>query len=244
MVTSYAESARSCDHNAIFKLTYLYVTQEYRRTVDADAGFFANTRFVNNENAVFAGYYFRAYDDWYGGRQERVPPAWRVAFRSADERAVSGSGNLLLGINAHVNRDLPLVLAKLGLHNDDRSTRKPDHDKVNIILNRIQGAILAEAARRFDPTIFNPSDPTGLSGTAFFQLLQSWREAAWRNAERLAAARTDTERRLVEQTIEDAALAQAQLIRAQAAYVPPLTSAEARDAHCRQHVDDPVPSWR
>ena len=127
------------------------MTEEYARTVDADSAFFADTRFVNNEDAVFAGYYFRAYDDWYGGHPEAVPPAWQAAFRAADRRTVSASGDLLLGINAHVNRDLPFVLAALGLFNADGSSRKPDHDQVNIILNRVQDAILREIARRFEP---------------------------------------------------------------------------------------------
>ena len=100
--------ASSCDHNAIFSLTYLRVTEEYRRTVEAP--FFDDTPFVNHEDTVFARYYFAAFDAWTGGRTAEVPPAWRVAFDAAQSRAVSATGDLLLGINAHVQRDLPLVL--------------------------------------------------------------------------------------------------------------------------------------
>jgi uncharacterized protein DUF5995 len=55
MVNAYADTATQCDHNAIFQLAYLYVTEEYARTVEADPTFFADTAFVNNEDAVFAG---------------------------------------------------------------------------------------------------------------------------------------------------------------------------------------------
>src|SRR5512133_3519610 len=73
--------ASSCDHNAIFSLTYLRVTQEYRRTIDEP--FFDDTSFVNYEDTLFAHYYFSAYDSWAGGRTEDVPPAWRIAFDAA-----------------------------------------------------------------------------------------------------------------------------------------------------------------
>ena len=82
-----------------------------------------------------------------------MPQAWAVAFRAADQRAVSAAGNLALGINAHVQRDLPFVLAAIGLVKPDGSSRKPDHDAVNIFLNRVADDLYPEIARRFDPTI-------------------------------------------------------------------------------------------
>ena len=54
-----------------------------------------------------------------------VPRAWAIAFGAADERAMSAAGNLALGINAHVQRDLPFVLAAIGLVKPDGSSRKP-----------------------------------------------------------------------------------------------------------------------
>ena len=97
--------ARACDHDAIFSLTYLRTTEEYRRTIE-DPAFFEDTRFVNHEDAVFARYYFQAYDNWSAGRRSAVPRAWAIAFAAADARAVSAAGNIALGINAHVQRDL------------------------------------------------------------------------------------------------------------------------------------------
>jgi hypothetical protein len=100
--------ASSCDHNVIFSLTYLRVTEAYRQTIDAP--FFDNTSFVNYEDTVFAHYYFAAYDAWAAGQIGQVPPAWRIAFDAAASHAAPASGDLLLGINAHVQRDLPFVL--------------------------------------------------------------------------------------------------------------------------------------
>ena len=229
--------ASSCQHNAIFALIYLRVTEEYRSTVEGP--FFDDTRFVNYEDTLFAHYYFAAFDAWAAGRIEQVPPAWRVAFDAARARAVSAIGDLLLGINAHVQRDLPLVLYAAGIVRPDGTSRKPDHDRVNIILNRVQDDILAEIARRFDPTVDDTNLPTVLDDVALFQLLAGWREKAWRNAELLAAAPTPAARELVVAAIERDAALEARAIVASTGYLPLLGGGAARGAFCAVHHDDP-----
>jgi hypothetical protein len=225
--------ASSCDHDAIFAVTYLRVTEEYRRTIESP--FFDDTPFVNHEDAVFAAYYFNAYDTWAAGREADVPPAWRVAFGAARDRSVSATGNLLLGINAHVMRDLPFVLYSLGLVGPDGASRKPDHDRVNQVLNRVIDDLIAEIARRFDPTMDDTNLPTTLDEFTLFQLLAGWREAAWRQAELLALAPTAESRQRVAQGIEASAASQARLIRAATSYPPLFGGASRRDAYCAAH---------
>jgi Family of unknown function (DUF5995) len=230
--------AKKCNHDVMFSFLYLRTTQEYRRAVE-DPHFFSDNRFVNHEDAVFAKYYFRAYDNWHAGRKRKVPRAWRIAFRAADKKSVSGGGNILLGMNAHINRDLPFVLAGIGMTKPDGTSRKPDHDKVNRILNRVAEPALDEAARRFDPSIDDASiDGTTLDETALLQLVVSWREKAWRNAEQLVAAETARQRARVAERIEDGAAAEALMIRSANAYSPPLSSSARRDAYCARHWDD------
>lgn len=229
--------AKRCDHDAVFALTYLRTTEEYRRAI-SNPGFFNDTAFVNHEDVVFADYYFRAYDAWHRGRGV-VPPAWKIAFEAAEDNAVSGSGNLLLGISAHINRDLPFVFAEIGMVAPDGSSRKRDHDQVNRILVDVIDQVIPEAARRFDPTVDDSNIPgTGLDETATFQLVALWREEAWRNAERLVAARTPGEQALVARLIEDSAALKARLLVEQSAYRWPLSSSAARDTWCAQHWDD------
>lgn len=229
--------ASSCDHNAIFALTYLRVTQEYRRTVDSPT-FFDDTPFVNHEDRVFADYYFAAYDAWQAGDRAQVPPAWRIAFDAARNRSVSAYGDLLLGINAHVERDLPFVLYSLGLVKPDGTSRKPDHDRVNEILNRVTDDVIAEIARRFDPTIDDANLPTTIDDFGLFQLIVSWREEAWRNAELLALAPTPAAREAVGRAIETNAAAQGNEILAAASYLPFSGGSSARDAYCAIHWAD------
>jgi hypothetical protein len=234
MTRRFQPLASSCDHNAIFALTYLRVTEEYRRTVESPT-FFDDTPFVNHEDAVFANYYFAAYDAWQDGERSEVPQAWRIALDAARDRSVSAYGDLLLGINAHVQRDLPFVVYSLGMVKPNGASRKPDHDRVNQILNRVTDDLIAEIARRFDPTIEDANLPGPFDDFGVFQLLVSWREAAWRNAELLALAPTSQARELVAQRIEADAAAQATAIRLAAAYLPFSGGNAARDAYCATH---------
>ncbi len=110
----------SCSHDAIFDLAYLRTTQEYRRTIE-DPDFFEDAEFVNHEDVVFAGYCFTAFDDWHKGDGINTPPAWRIAFQAAANREMPASGNLAVGVNAHIQRDLPFVLADIGLVKPDGS---------------------------------------------------------------------------------------------------------------------------
>ncbi len=231
MERQFGQLARSCDHNAVFALSYLRTTEEYRRAA-TEPGFFADTPFVNHEDAVFASYYFDAFDAWESGERAQTPEAWRIALDAAADRQVSGSGNLMLGINAHVNRDLPFVLAAIGLVKPDGSSRKSDHDKVNVFLNRVTEPLLAEEAARFDPGMDDAATPYGLSYTALMQLLVSWRETAWRHAELLAEAPDRSTRDRVAAEIEAYAATTARVLRAQYAYPLVGDGAGSRDAYC------------
>ncbi len=68
---------------------------------------------------------------------------------------------MLLGINAHVQNDMPFVLAHLGLREPDGTSRKPDHDVANGALNRGYEEVVEEVKLRFDELI-GLSNPAGL----------------------------------------------------------------------------------
>ena len=225
--------ADACDHNAVFALSYLRTTQVYKEAA-TEPGFFDDPYFVNHEDAVFARYYFDAYDAWADSSSAtRTPGAWKVAFDAARGRRVSGNGNLFLGMNAHVNRDLPFVLAAIGLVAPDGSSRKPDHDQVNVFLNRVIDPLLREAAARFDPAMDDASAvPLALGYTSTFQMLAAWREGAWRNAEALVNAPTAAVRAVVAASIESNATAMASTIKTATSYLWPLQTSASRDAYC------------
>jgi hypothetical protein len=204
-------------------------------------GYYEDVPFANHQDAVFAKYYTDAFHDWRLGRRARVPAAWLIAFDAAHEKRVTGYGDLLLGMNAHINRDLPFVLAAVGLVAPDGSSRKRDYDAVEDFLLRSTGPMLAEAAARLDPTLDDASEPTGAVQTVLFQMITLWRENAWRNAELLVSAPTPEARAVVAAKIEGDARRLARTLRATHAYLPPLTTTTARDRHCSGHHDAPAP---
>ena len=230
----------ACDHNAVFALAYLRTTQTYKWARD-QSGFFADTPWVNHEDAVFAKYYFAAYDNWAGGARGQVPQAWLIAFDAAAARQVNGSGDLLLGMNAHVNRDLPITLAAVGMATPEGQSRKPDHDKVDQFLNTVLQPLLEELAARFDSSIIHIETPYGVGYTGLFQTLAVWREQAWRNAQLLANATTPAARALALQEIETSAATQALAIKTANSYVPPVTQSSTRDTYCAAHNGDSPP---
>jgi hypothetical protein len=191
---------------------------------------------------VFARYYTDAFHHWRQGRRHKVPEAWLIAFDAASRRSMTGAGDLLLGMSAHINRDLPFVLAGVGLVAPDGSSRKWDFDQVERWLSQAVRPMLDEAAQRFDPTMDDTDEPTGLLDTTLFQLVAVWRESAWRNAELLVSAPTARARALVAAKIENDAVLAARLIRTTAAYRAPLSSPDARAAHCQAHHRDTAPT--
>lgn len=238
------ELLSQCSHNSVFSLAYLRITQGYdwsRATTDPDGTpYYDNVRGMNYVVEVFARAYLGAFQQWSADPlSPSVPLSWKIAFDAAKDKRVTGTGDLLLGINAHINRDLAFVMAAAGLVNADGTSRKPDYDKVNELLFRLIRALNAELGQRLDPSI--GTDQNGLSDPATFQLIVGWREQAWRNAEALVKANSDSERALVARRIEDNATAQAALILASNSYVPLLTSTTSRDNHCAGHRYDPAP---
>lgn len=192
-----------CDFKAVFATTYLELTKVLREAVAADPGFFRWPRFFFREDALFGNVYFRTVRAWEQRRLEKVPPAWEIAFETAESGEVSGAVDMLLGINAHVQNDMPFVLAQLGLRDRQGRSRKPDHDKANGNLSTGYEPVVKAVGARYDASISltNPSwlitdDIVGL------ELVRQWREQVWRNAERLVNAKNDAERAEVARDIQ------------------------------------------
>ena len=224
----------ACDHRGLFALAYLETTKEYQRA-SLEPGFFRDPGFLNHEDVIFAKLYFDAYDDWQAGRLEKVPPAWRLSFSASSMKRVTTMGDVLLGVSAHINRDLPIVLATIGLTNTATGdSRKPDHDKVNAFLARVQLDPAVQAA--WDPT-FASGIPGTPASSVTLALIQTWREAAWRWAERLVAARTPAEEADVLLQIEVYAYQVGLTLQTTHSYLAPLQTSATRDSYCAQHND-------
>ena len=235
----FESNAKSCSHNAPFSMAYLRMTQTYGWSRDMD-GYYQDVPFANHQDATFAKYYIDAFRNWQSGNRAAVPQSWLIAFDAAQGRKLSGAGDLLIGMNAHINRDLPFVLAAVGLVAPDGSSRKPDFDKVEQWLYTATAPVNSEGAVRLDPAMDDAQDPVGAGYWSLFQLVSGWRENAWRNAEALVSAPTPAARALVAAKIESDANLAAQGILSSFSYQSPLQSSAPRDAFCSAHHDDPA----
>jgi hypothetical protein len=216
-----------CDHRAVFATTYLELTKEIRRYVDSDGGTLKDPNYLFTEDALFADFYFDTFQAWANGGS--VPPAWRIAFEQAARGQITGAQEMLLGINAHVQNDMPFVIAALGVRMPDGTTRKPDHDAINEVLNRGYEPVVEAIRQRYDPLIsvtnssLIPADNIG-----GLEMVRVWRELVWRNAERLLDAKTDAQRQTIANQIETNAALWAQSIAA--VKVPGIR--QMRDEYC------------
>jgi hypothetical protein len=202
-----------CDHRAVFATTYLKLTGQLQRSLRADPHLFRYPRYLYIEDALFANVYFRSVRARNLGRP--VPEAWRIAFDTAASGDANGAQDMLLGINAHVQNDMPFVLAALGQRAPDGTSRKPDHDVMNRVLSAGYERVVAAVKRRYDPLLDATNSPaTPLDDAAGLEMVKGWREDVWRNAERLLNASSDAERAQVASQIEQNAAVWAQSIAA------------------------------
>ncbi|MER5784929.1 DUF5995 family protein [Streptomyces mobaraensis] len=212
-----------CDHRAPFAAVYTRLEESLGAAVRAGA--FAEPAWVGGSlNTGFVDRYLAAYHADRAGRP--VPAAWRAAFDAARAGDLNGGQDVLLAANAHIQRDMPYVLAELG----PSLAREPDYERVQAVLDRAYQPAVEDVARRYDPLLalgdarWNPVARPTAGG-----LFHLWRETAWAHARRLAAAGSPAERRRAEAAIESNAARWAVLLG-----VPGVPGYRAvRDAYCR-----------
>jgi len=220
----------SCSHRAAFGLMYLRVTEG----VQTNPVNFTDPHGVDHLDAIFANLFFTATDNYGAGQTAQVPMAWQTAFRAADDRSVTGLGDLLLGMNAHISRDLPFALLTSGTVT--APSEQADFTRVNQVLIDAQGPIVKEVGARLDPLVsIVAGTALGFSGQTISATIAAWRAEAWRNAQRLAAAPAGPQRDAVAASIDAAAQARADIIVAADHYPPLLPGTIIRDGYCAQH---------
>jgi hypothetical protein len=221
-----------CDHRAVFATTYLELTRQYRS--DLSAGMrdqLMDVKYLYREVAVFANVYFETLRRWKRGLE--VPPAWRIALETARDGEVNAAQDMLLGINAHVQNDMPFVIAALGLRTKDGRSRKADHDLVNEVLDRAYDRVVGEVTARYDPFVATSNAPWSPGDDVLgLEMVKEWREVVWRNAERLVNATSDEERRAIAEDIRTRA---ADWARGMASVQTP-GDRERRDSYCASRL--------
>jgi hypothetical protein len=199
------------DPARFFLGTYLRTT----RAVDAaiDAGVFEDPRWVADWDVDFAGLYLDALEA-HRRDPDAAPAPWREAFGTrADARP---EAHVLLGMNAHINLDLPQSLVRVipPAHFADPAVlarRQRDHERIDAVLaGRVaaeDAALQAAGSRR---TVVDRL-AVGVNRWSARVLLRESRRKVWANARALHAARLRGAEALASRVAELEALAGARV---------------------------------
>lgn len=180
------------DERQHFHLAYLNSTRAVMADVEADR--FVDSAWAERWGIAFADLYLDAFDTWERGGDPAGP--WQVAFEASRDPSIPPVRHALLGINAHINYDLPQAF--LAVITDDEfddpdlmAARAADHAHVDSILVRRvrqEDKNLERVEEPGDRTIVDRlMMPFNRAGTRKF--LKEGREKVWRNARVLSAAR-------------------------------------------------------
>jgi hypothetical protein len=173
------------DTRRTFIATYLRTTVAVGRAIDE--AFFEDPAWVVRWDAVFADLFLVAHDADLRG--EMPPRPWRLAFAAPpDLRPLQ---HLLLGINAHINYDLPQAL--LGVITDEEFTdpvlierRRRDHERIDAVLSSRVSAEDVElgGAHSLLDRLLTPANRMGSK-----RFLREARQKVWLNTFSLQEAR-------------------------------------------------------
>ena len=178
------------DPRRFFHATYLHTTRAVR--AELAGGGFLDAAWVERWCVAFAALYLDALEaSLHGGD---VPGPWAAAFAADD--TVAPLRHVLLGMNAHINYDLPQALLAVISDAEFGDTallarREADHRHIDQVL-----AALAGASEGPTETVRRPRGMTGrladrANRAATRRFLAEARAKVWTNAGILARARRD-----------------------------------------------------
>jgi hypothetical protein len=190
MQADLAQLLAAADRRRYFAATYLRTTVAVGEEINR--GGFADGAWLERWDLAFAGLYLDALEADLRG--DPVPEPWRVAFDAARDRAdLPPVRHVLLGMNAHINYDLPQALIAVITPEefDDprvRTDREADHRHVDDVLLARVGAedveLTAESRRSLLDRLLVPANRA-----ATRRILTEARAKVWKNTQALDRAR-------------------------------------------------------
>jgi uncharacterized protein DUF5995 len=185
------ELRRDGDGRLAFHNTYLRTTEAVAGALRD--GVFADPDWVDRWDVAFARLYLDALEA--DRRGDPVPEPWAVAFGAAAAQPdLPAVRHILLGMNAHINFDLPQALlavisdAEFG-DPEIRARREADHRQIDEILSVRVGAEDAELQQTEPAATWRDRVLQPLNRMATRRFLRESREKVWANALELSKAR-------------------------------------------------------
>ncbi len=182
------------DARRYFHSTYLRTTHAVGKAIRD--GYFSDGPWVERWDVVFAGMYLDAFEMFESSG--RAPGPWQIAFERAATASVPPLRHTLLGMNAHINFDLPQAL--LAVISEDEfddpallARRGGDHERIDAVLaSRVRPE--DQELKKIEPPgsrtlLDRVLTPFNTAGTRKF--LREARRKVWHNAWVLNHARRD-----------------------------------------------------
>jgi Family of unknown function (DUF5995) len=186
-------SARRTDGVVCFARLYREVTEGVHAELGRSS--FADASFLARLDVLFAQLFFDALEASMRD-PARAPSAWTPLFAARSRRGIAPLQFAFAGMNAHINRDLPIALVatceELGIELRSGSPQHDDFELVNGLLARIEArvkasylvgpvAVLDRIVHRFDR----------IDDVVAMWEVRRARDAAWTNAEALWTLRSE-----------------------------------------------------
>ncbi|WP_154855998.1 DUF5995 family protein [Cyclobacterium xiamenense] len=186
------------DQRHVFLGCYTLMSQAMHEAIEE--GQFTNAPWVSRLLLRFSEYYFEALSR-YDQDPDRSPLVWRQVHDACLNPEINVTQHLLLGVNAHINYDLPLALHDclaenwLQLPEKEKESLRTDHELVNEIIARTIDTV--------QDSIVNPSSWTMEALDVFMgrldewllsKLISSWRNDVWEVNLHLLASATEEQR--------------------------------------------------
>lgn len=175
-----------------FDLLYRMVTEAV--LADLEIGLWEDRAWVTNLDVIFANLYFDAVRLWLT-LPEGAPRAWRPLLDARLRGGIAEVQFALAGMNAHINRDLPVAVVQAcrdrGITPVRGSPQYRDYQRINDILTRVEATAVEVLGR----------GPVGLITRGLGKIddvLAMWsvrkaRSSAWTHAEVLWSLRDTPE---------------------------------------------------
>ena len=186
-------SAPHADGVACFARLYRRVTEGVNAELAGQV--FADRPFLERLDVCFAGLFLAAVDA-NDTDPATTPPAWAPLFAQRSRRGISPLQFALAGMNAHINRDLPVALVttcrELGHDLAEHTPEHADFERVNALLAQVEtevkSAYLPKPLARLDRLVhrFHRIDDV----IAMWDVRRA-RDAAWTNGQALWALRAE-----------------------------------------------------
>jgi hypothetical protein len=181
-----AEYRANNDEKGIFLTAYLAMTATLKHAVETNGqtGIFHDPEWITKYAVAFANLYREALIQ---EETQTEPKSWKIAFDAARNNSALVFQDLLLGINAHINRDLPFALKEVGVF--PQAQRRADHLAINRVLQTALEPVQTSIAEGYAAglgVLFNLFDPfdDDISNFAF----TTARDVAWVHGVALATA--------------------------------------------------------